>query len=1319
MPVYQYEGQHFELPDGLSNEQAIAKIKGHLGQKDEPSVGDKSIGILEAGASQVAGLPSQIAGGLYGLGSLMSGKGIDKANEDMQRVMESNFGFGAYKPATETGKRYAENAGEFMNKPIEWAGQAGEALGGNTGRLAGELGAGTLMALVDPLAALGVGKAMTRKPRPGNVDRPAPDLSKVEAALTDVQTPRGPEGTQGDLFGFQNTEGMATPYDAGQMGVSEPVTPMRARRQMELPVEPDALIADSNGVITKTPQDEATQLARARMEETPPLDVNQATQGDLFEPYTNSHREFDQFGNEQKPLTFDEYKQTVENLAKEPSTGFKAPEDLEQGFKQYQESLQPGLFDTGTRQNEFKEAVYQDTVPQRASEHPFVKAAEERVGKAERMVEKLKADVESGKVVPTVLARALKDLENLQTKATTARTNVEGALRTRGDMKPFSNSKSKQAGKLYIGERKKKEPDFFKANMKAWLPDERTSEEFLAQEKNTPDISQNMVQRGINYLTKGGDYVALKTASPLIKKVVDRVLDANNAAKAKIGELVHDLYAPAAREMNSKERTEIFSALQLAEIAGKEVSPEVLRDAGFNEKQIKYAELHQRMSNETFAEANRSLVANGKPPIDRRTAYVATRMTGDFRRGVYRIAEDGEKTYVGGLGSNTRYGLNRQVEQMKELAPHYEIGEERYFGGSSKSGLEPGFNQMLEFLSQNDPHFKEFVKKVNEISTQDAYNYMNAKAHTKEKKGVFGTEGNKLFKNAEQNAKEGIEAQIRYAETMIKWSELSKAIEDVKPLMDEGNGLNMPNAKAYLKDYIDNALGRNPTAVGRALDTLGSEFGKATGIGTTIPGKVMSGAKSLVNGLLLGWGNVPFLMTNAVQSLKVMPEMQAFLESKGAKTTLPIASGYSYMAQAAIDTFKHNAGKPVDSIMTGAMKYAKDNHVYSSDLFESGNSVSKDVGYYWNKGTQAGAAQIEQSTRKNMFLSMTKFLHDQGITPEDGLYHAARKLTDKAMNDYNNIESPMAYNAAGGLGRLSSNLMSYKHNELSRLSMFAREAMKDKDAKPLLTAIVSQVAFAGIKGTILYAEADWLIKQISEKLGKPTSLTKMLLESKMPDALKFGLFNYAGVDMTSRLGMQVAPSGNSAAEMAGNLAFPGGSKLVNMAGAAGKAVGTPNEYNIKNAIREAAPNSVAGALDRAWFSGQGPQGEELSMNRNKAEANATRNDTDKVWKTFGATGINESKQKMARYENDSIDRAYQDRRTSVMNQIAQNYFTSGKVDQELIDKYIKAEGDPNTLVKDITDIPFSQKLTGMQRAQLRNAASTSITAMKRLERANK
>ena len=32
MPVYEYKGQHYELADGLSNEQALAKIKAHLGE---------------------------------------------------------------------------------------------------------------------------------------------------------------------------------------------------------------------------------------------------------------------------------------------------------------------------------------------------------------------------------------------------------------------------------------------------------------------------------------------------------------------------------------------------------------------------------------------------------------------------------------------------------------------------------------------------------------------------------------------------------------------------------------------------------------------------------------------------------------------------------------------------------------------------------------------------------------------------------------------------------------------------------------------------------------------------------------------------------------------------------------------------------------------------------------------------------------------------------------------------------------------------------------------------------------------------------------
>jgi hypothetical protein len=47
MPVYQYEGKHYDLPDGLSNEQAIAKIQGYLGKAVTPEPVSAPVSNLE------------------------------------------------------------------------------------------------------------------------------------------------------------------------------------------------------------------------------------------------------------------------------------------------------------------------------------------------------------------------------------------------------------------------------------------------------------------------------------------------------------------------------------------------------------------------------------------------------------------------------------------------------------------------------------------------------------------------------------------------------------------------------------------------------------------------------------------------------------------------------------------------------------------------------------------------------------------------------------------------------------------------------------------------------------------------------------------------------------------------------------------------------------------------------------------------------------------------------------------------------------------------------------------------------------------------
>ncbi len=67
MPVYQYEGQHFDLPEGLSNEQAIAKIESHLGkaptasevQRGRPTMANDPRRVDQAGPVTDSSLLSQ------------------------------------------------------------------------------------------------------------------------------------------------------------------------------------------------------------------------------------------------------------------------------------------------------------------------------------------------------------------------------------------------------------------------------------------------------------------------------------------------------------------------------------------------------------------------------------------------------------------------------------------------------------------------------------------------------------------------------------------------------------------------------------------------------------------------------------------------------------------------------------------------------------------------------------------------------------------------------------------------------------------------------------------------------------------------------------------------------------------------------------------------------------------------------------------------------------------------------------------------------------------------------------------------------------
>lgn len=1275
-------------------------------------LGKKALGALEAGGTLASGFVAPFAGvlgaGMQGLNELSQGQ-VPNFRENAESIASAL----TYQPRTETGKDIMD----FLEPALTGL----QALG-PTGY--------HVPAYVPPAVGMVKGKLSSVKGGTGEVKLTPKDRA-AEIPAANKQAEMFPET-------LETAEGQASPYDASTVGTTEPVNRVRQAQQMELQIEPietmqvtregvvvpesmaDPVVAARNALqdemIAKLDAEyEAAQKAPAIIKEAipdtlvfpeierPSVKQIEAAQkpsaikavasrgieiGENAEGVIQATRNGKVIGRLEANITPEQARQinepaSVDIVKVDPLyQGQKVGAALyEKFFEKYDGNIMPSGKTTQEAWN-----VWKNRYPD----------------KVDKFVADEAARINSGAPMEQVLSNVTdKKIAELITNA------VQDAMKapTVSEWRPGGSQRQKQGGYINFGG-KKTRPNI-RERFPQIFPETLKPEEWLNKYKDAPDSG-----RLYNPFTKGGLYQAIKTDNPLIKRVTERFREATQLSQAMIRDIVHDSMAPAWRALSKDEMIKVSGLLLDASKKEADIDLQSMKLAGYSDKAIQVVRQHQDAMKQMEGALGDTAARNGLGPVHMRNAYAAAMASGDFRKIVY----DGDKV-IGILGDNTRRGLESQVAKYKQINPSARIGEERYFGGSGgKAGTTEGFQQMLEFLSQNDPDIKQFVQHANDMIT--ASNYMNVKKHTLEKKGVFGMQGDKPFESAYQNAKDFAEAQIRYTENVIKWSEMSKAVEDAKAVM---GGVDMPNAKDYLNDYMDAALGKNPNAIGRAVDTLSSEIGKSLGIGTTLGSKTLSAVKSVVNAKLLGL-NPMFIATNILQPLKVMPEMMSFLKSRGMEKNFDFGTGYAALGEAFMKMTKLQLGGKVDGITQGALNYAEKHHVYSSDLFENSNSIRKGFGYYGNKITQFGAQHVEKVTRQGVYLAMTQLLHESGVSPKQGLYEAAHNLTDIAMNNYNAAEAPLAYNTFGGAGRSAYNLMSYKHNELSRLALFARELPNNASGTALATNLMSQVAFAGVMGTIGYTEADWLVRKISEKFGKPTSLSKILLENHgaVSDYLSFGMFSGAGLDATSRLGLgSVAPADPVSAVM------PGLSSLGTQLGSYGEAIKDPSEYNLKNALRESLPLSATGMVDRMMFSGQNKQGDEMSMNRNRVTMNAVRNETDKKWKSIGATGLNESKQKKLDWENRQTDQFYTEKRKDALLDMKKAMFMNDKLVplkdnkewQKAIAQYVKNQGDPTNFEDMVTKMGMDLALTQDQLAKLRNAGSSSITNLHRLLRA--
>ena len=435
MPVYEYGGQHFDLPDGLSNEQALSKIKSHLGETEKkPSVLDQSVGQVQqaldkneeqrTGAAEAA---LSLGTGALGMVAGLPVAAIQKARTALaggSTPFEKEYADAiqrmTYEPRTEAGQEALGRVGEFINKNV--------------------IPVAPMAGLAMPKASEGVAGMRARfapKDVPPASEIPAPIKTGVAALKEELNAPepqpvaRQPQmspmqSMAKDLAGvepFKTAEEFA-PGPMSQMAEQLPDFEMQsrgraadevaARRQAEMELEVKRQTSLDMGAAERSrreqaptgykewqeAQDQASQQKRLERDSELAQRAGSGEQLDVFAPHTNMHRAYEEMfakdENGVRPLSPREFKETLDNLAKEPGTAFQMPEDVSAAYKDYLNRTKQGQGDLFGAHEVLQSTSHKNWGDLTPAERGKATKALNKIGPiSENMVERMKALAEN------------------------------------------------------------------------------------------------------------------------------------------------------------------------------------------------------------------------------------------------------------------------------------------------------------------------------------------------------------------------------------------------------------------------------------------------------------------------------------------------------------------------------------------------------------------------------------------------------------------------------------------------------------------------------------------------------------------------------------------------------------------------------------------------------------------------------------------------------------------------------------------------------------------------------------------------------------
>lgn len=577
------------------------------------------------------------------------------------------------------------------------------------------------------------------------------------------------------------------------------------------------------------------------------------------------------------------------------------------------------------------------------------------------------------------------------------------------------------------------------------------------------------------YLSAGATLEALKRQSPLIRAVGDIVQNWGKRNEKWVRETVF----PVEKEFKKLSADDLveLNAVMKEELSSEyRFTPEQLIDAGFSEKQVNAHQAIRTLFDETLKIQNEARVALGKEPITGMEAYHASRWDGDF--GVNIKNAKGEVVWK--IRAGTRFAADLQAKAILKKMPELVMGDKfdrLNARGADTTDVQAAYSTMLDILGRDNEIVQSIKQLVEAEQGIEAERALGQSKHFQKKTGMRGAVGDRPWMSPKEDAKQFFQHQIQYAKNASKWSEIQKAMPNLKTILsDERLVAAQPEQVKWAQEYVQNALGFGENKVIREIENY---LGKKTGISPKAVADAIGGMKFVwVTQKLMS--SVGYNAAQVLQLVNTLP-LHTDLSAKGYKgnpistTVMGLLGG---MQLGSVHTIDSAIGKEVSGKyalmpehMRQAMEYAENNSVTNRSVYDEtpigqGNAVSRAI--------SKTVSLADTFTRAMAYMSFVQHLHDSGKFSKEtwgDMFKLAEDYTNVSMGDARPTEKAQVFSKAGNIGSAFNTLQTFNVNWFNQWSYFAREFGRGNPA-PLFVGLVTQGLLAGAAGLPLVSDLD-------------------------------------------------------------------------------------------------------------------------------------------------------------------------------------------------------------------------------------------------------